>query len=85
MGIFYFTFTIIIIVKRSGNVKISYSPFYDTLKKKGITQYVLIEKYNISRGMLDSLRHNRSVTMTTILDLCEILDCDVQDIVKIEK
>lgn len=60
---------------------IIYDAFWKTLENKGISQYVLINKYNISTSLLDSLRHNKSISMNTLNNLCQILDCDVQDIV----
>lgn len=59
---------------------ISYKPFYETLEQKGVTTYKLITKYNISRGLLDRLKHNRPITTVTLNDLCKILDCNVEDI-----
>ncbi|MBM6800548.1 helix-turn-helix domain-containing protein, partial [Coprobacillus cateniformis] len=37
----------------------------------------------VSRGTLDALRKNKSVTLNTIVDLCMILDCEIQDIVRV--
>ena len=62
---------------------ISFAPLWRTLKQKGVTQYQLIQEYNISTGTLDALRKNRSVTLNTIQDLCTILRCPIQDIVEI--
>ena len=59
---------------------ISYAPFYDTLKKKGISTYKLITQYNISRGLLDRLKHNKPITTVTLNDLCTALDCGVDEI-----
>ncbi|MBR4720841.1 MAG: helix-turn-helix transcriptional regulator [Clostridia bacterium] len=59
---------------------ICYEPFYNTLKKKGISTYKLITKYNISRGLLDRLKHNKPITTVTLNDLCTILECNVSDI-----
>lgn len=59
---------------------ISYEPFYKTLEQKGITTYKLITKYNISRGLLDRLKHNKPITTVTLNDLCMILDCRVEDV-----
>ena len=59
---------------------ISYEPFYKTLEQKGVTTYKLITKYNISRGLLDRLKHNKPITTVTLNDLCTILDCHVEDI-----
>ncbi len=64
---------------------ITYSPFYETLKKKNISTYKLVNEYNISRSLLDRLKHNKPITTVTINDLCEILDCDVDEIIKREK
>lgn len=59
---------------------INYTPFYETLKKKNISTYKLIKDFNISRGLLDRLRHNKPISTVTLNDLCDILDCNVQDI-----
>ncbi len=62
-----------------------YSPLWETIRKKELSQYQLIKEYNISTGTLDSLRKNKSITMHTLDNLCQILDCTPNDIVKIEK
>ena len=64
---------------------ISYKPFYETIKSKNISTYKLINDYNISRSLLDRLKHNKPITTVTINDLCTILECKVEDIVKYEK
>lgn len=64
---------------------ISFDPFWKTLKKKNITQYALISQYHVSTGTLDALRKNKSITLNTIQDLCNLLDCDMEDIVLVTK
>ena len=59
---------------------ISYEPFYRTLKEKGITSYRLIKEHNISRSLLDRLKHNRPISTVTLNDLCSILKCNVEDV-----
>lgn len=59
---------------------ISYEPFYNTLKEKGLSTYKLINQYGISRSLLDRLKHNKPITTVTLNDLCTILKCNVQDI-----
>ena len=61
---------------------ISYEPFYQTLKQKDISTYKLINQYGISRSLLDRLKHNKPISTVTLNDLCSILHCNVQDIVK---
>lgn len=59
---------------------ISYDALWKTMKEKNVSQYVLINKYNISRGLIDRLKHNKGVTTYTIDMLCEILNCEVEDV-----
>lgn len=59
---------------------ISYSPFYATLKSHNMTTYRLIKDYNISRSLIDRLKHNKPISTVTLNDLCSILDCRVEDI-----
>lgn len=61
---------------------ISYKPFWETLKRKGITQYQLINKYHISAGQLSRMRSNSYISTHTVDTLCTILDCQVEDIMK---
>ena len=60
---------------------ISYSPFYETLKRKNISTYKLITQYGLSRSLLDRLKHNKPITTVTINDLCKILECKIEDII----
>lgn len=64
---------------------IVYSPLWITMKEKGITTYALINKYGLSSSTVNRLRHNLGVTTQLIDDLCKILDCKVEDIIKFEK
>ncbi len=59
---------------------ISYEPLYRTMKEKGITTYHLIQKYGVSRSLLDRLKHNKPISTVTLNDLCTYLDCRVEDI-----
>ena len=59
---------------------ISYSPLWNTLKEREITQYQLINKYKVSAGQLSRLRANKNVSTHTIDFLCEILECKVEEI-----
>ena len=59
---------------------ISYEPFFKTLKEKNITTYKLITHHNISRSLIDRLKHNKPITSVTLNDLCKILECRVEDV-----
>jgi len=60
---------------------ISYAPLWETMRDKGITTYKLIKNHGVSRGTLDSLKHNRNITMATLNDLCNILACRAEDVI----
>lgn len=64
---------------------IVYDKLWDTLKRKGITQYTLIKKHKISPGQITRLKRNESVSTHTIDIFCEILDCNVDDIMEYKK
>ena len=62
------------------NRMIIYKRLWDTMKQRGISQYQLINEYNISTGQLDRLRKNESVSTNTLDRLCSILHCNLEDV-----
>ena len=64
---------------------ISYAPFYETLFKKGITEYQLIFKQGFSANTLHRMRKGEAISTKTLDSLCYALDCNVEDILKFEK
>jgi DNA-binding Xre family transcriptional regulator len=61
---------------------IQYNPFFYTLKAKGESTYTMIHKHNVSSSLIDRLRNNKPISTTTINDLCQILNCGVDDILE---
>ena len=61
---------------------ISYEKLWATMKEKGVSQYALIKKYDISPGQITRMKRNESVSTHTIEVFCKILDCDVGDIME---
>lgn len=59
---------------------ISYDKLWETMKKKNVSQYRLINEYGISAGQLSRLRANLHISTHTIDMLCSILKCNVEDI-----
>ncbi len=59
---------------------ISYAPFWQTLKEKGVTTYALIHQYNISSATIDRMKKGNGISTAKIDDFCKILDCRVEDI-----
>lgn len=64
---------------------ISYNNLWKVMKEKGISQYALIKKYNVSPAQITRLKRNESVSTHTIEMFCKILDCEVEDIMKYTK
>lgn len=61
---------------------ITFEPLWETMERKGISQYSLIKQYGVSTGTLDALRKNKSITLNTLNDLCKILNCNVSEIIR---
>jgi DNA-binding Xre family transcriptional regulator len=61
---------------------ISYERLWQTMKDKGVTQYALIKKYNISPAQITRLKRNESVSTHTIEIFCKILECNVENIME---
>lgn len=59
---------------------IVYDRLWQTMKKRGISQYKLIKDHHFSSGQLDRLRKNENVSTHTLDELCAILDCRLEDI-----
>jgi DNA-binding Xre family transcriptional regulator len=59
---------------------IVYDRLWQTMKRKGISQYKLIKDYHISTGQLDRLRKNENISTFTLDQLCTILDCQLEEI-----
>jgi DNA-binding Xre family transcriptional regulator len=61
---------------------ISYEPFWNTLKQKGISTYTLINKYHISSATIARMKSGGGISTMKIDDFCRILECEVSDIIK---
>lgn len=59
---------------------ISYEPFYQTLLRRGVTEYYLIYKQGVESHTLHRMKHGKPITTKTLNTLCEILDCRVEDV-----
>ncbi len=64
---------------------IIYDRLWSIMKARGVSQYKLIKDYNISSGQLDRLRKNENISTYTLNRLCEILDCQLDDIAEYKK
>ena len=60
---------------------ITYDGLWEVMKEKGVSQYRL-KAEGISNSTLTRLKRNEVVTTETIDKLCQILKCEVGDIMK---
>ena len=60
---------------------IDYSPLWETMKNKNMTQYKLLQKGSDNRT-LDTLKKNNNITILTLEKICRILNCTPNDIVR---
>lgn len=61
---------------------ITYKPFWNTLKEKNSSTYVLINSYGVSSSTINRLRHDKPISTTTINDLCCFLNCTIEEILE---
>ncbi len=61
---------------------ISYAPLWETMKKKKATTYTLQVKGNVSSSTVRRLKAGDSVSTNTIDEICRILNCEIDDIMK---
>ena len=60
---------------------ITYQRLWETMKKRGITQYHLIKREKFSAGQIGRLKNNQTVSTQTLDTLCRLLSCRIEDIV----
>ncbi len=60
---------------------IDYSPLWQTMHERGVSQYRLLQ-LGVDNRLLDSLRKGKSITMYSLEKLCRILNCTPNDVVR---
>ena len=59
---------------------IVFDKLWETMKNKGISTYVLVEKHNIDTRTIRRLKTDKNTTTDTLNKLCDILNCNSEDI-----
>lgn len=70
--------------KRGDTMRISYAPLFETMKKQDKNKRWL-RLNGIHAKTVDTLKNNGIVTTGTIVKLCELLDCGLNDVVEVIK
>ena len=63
---------------------LDYSPMWQTMKEKGITQYRLL-KSGIDNETLDAVKKGNNITLLTLEKICNILECTPNEVVRFQK
>ena len=63
---------------------LDYSPLWETMKERGISQYRLL-KSGVDNKTLYTIKKGGNITMLTLEKICSILDCTPNDVIRFEK
>ncbi len=61
---------------------VDYSPLWDTMRKRGITQYMMLQDKILDNHTLDRLKKNMNITLITLERICTYLDCTPNDVIR---
>ena len=61
---------------------LDYSPLWELMKEREITQYYLLKKVGIDNKTLSNMKKNGNITLLTVEKICKSLDCTPNDIVR---
>ncbi len=61
---------------------VSYNKLFALMEERGVKKIDLRNTYKLNPKTVDSLTKNKSVTVDTIMQLCEIFDCQPSDIME---
>lgn len=64
---------------------VSYKPLWHTLIDRDMKKMELVEKVGMSRATLSKLNNNQYVALEVLDRICEVLDCQIEDVVEITK
>ena len=64
---------------------VSYNKLWKLLIDKNMNRMDLRKEAGLSTGTMAKLGKNESVTTKVLVKICKALDCDISDIVEIEK
>lgn len=65
------------------NMKIRYNNLFKLLIDKGMKKTELVTKANITPATLARLSKNKAVDLSTIVKICECLDCKIEDVIEL--
>ena len=70
--------------RKEGAAMLDYSPLWETMERKGISQYRLL-KSGLDNKTLDARKKGNNITLLTLEKICAILDCTPNEVVRFIK
>ena len=67
--------------KKAVKTVLDYSPMWETMQRKEISQYSLL-KAGIDNKTLDSIKKGNNITLLTLEKICTILACTPNEVVR---
>ena len=61
---------------------VDYSPLWDTMRKREITQYMMLKDKILDNHTFDRLKKNMNITLITLERICKYLDCTPNDVIQ---
>lgn len=61
---------------------VDYSLLWNTMRKRGITQYMILQDKILDNYTLDRLKKNMNITLITLERICTYLDCTPNDVIR---
>lgn len=61
---------------------VDYSPLWDTMRKREITQYMMLQDKVLDNHTLNRLKKNMNITLITLERICKYLKCMPNDVIK---
>ena len=60
---------------------VDYSPLWDAMRKREITQYMMLQDKVLDNHTLDRLKKNMNITLITLERICKYLNCTPNDVI----
>lgn len=59
----------------------TYDPFWKMMEEREISTYSLEIDYGFNKAVINRLKHNKNMNLSSIDYICEIFSCSVEEVV----
>lgn len=61
---------------------VDYTPLWNTMRERKITQYAMLQDKVLDNHTLDRLKKNMNITLITLERICTYLNCTPNDVIR---